>query len=862
MQQLLLGTAARVVGRGYLTSDHISTATGLDPAFTISKNGGNFANPAVGASVMTEIEATGWYYFALGTGDTDTLGPLIVRGTHASPAMDNIEVVFQVVAAVTAANVTQYLGHTMTNTGTQIADAFQTMFDVASPVFTCASVNQVQDNATTAEIKTALETGMTFATLSVTGQLDAGNVLVDGTTVLTGNVTHSGTTTHTGQVFYSDGIAITGSTGGRHAIAATGNGAGAGMILTGGNAAPGLYCVASAMSGILADGAGTNKAGIECTGPSGLRAVGSVAGIFGTSGTAAGIGMSLLGNTTGEGLKVLGGNNASGVTATAGGGNNQGVYSLGTGSGHGWQSVGGTTGSGITAAGTGTGHGIRAVSGNGATGDGINATSASTAGNGLKLTGTGAGFGLNGSLADGIITAASIANGAIDNATFAADVGSTAAATNIISQAVELVIKENNLDHLMKTAKDTNWATTITKESVIDLMTSKDTSQTFQRSEDSLEAVRDRGDAAWLTGAGAAADAACFPTAVTKVVGGTLSGDHTNLVNINASYCSLQETTTTTLLELNVAFAATAGSLAVGLRVWGYYSGSQTHYIRVQALDQTGGTIYEDIGTMPNASIVTNYVYDLGPNHIKSDGTVNIKFLHSPPGTGITSHYLYLDKVYVSTISPVINLTAAQVVDAWETQSQADPTGFHVNVMEINGTAQTAGDVGVKTGFALSATGLDAVAKTSDGAKAISDAVWDEVLHTDHEVASSASVLLQTAGTGADAATIADAVWNEVLHTDHEVASSASVLVQSIADDASAVHTAIDDGTSGLAALHTDLATAATSASEANAHAHAIDLQTAKLAFTVTNKVDANIKSVNDITVDGSGTTLDPWGPA
>lgn len=33
------------------------------------------------------------------------------------------------------------------------------------------------------------------------------------------------------------------------------------------------------------------------------------------------------------------------------------------------------------------------------------------------------------------------------------------------------------------------------------------------------------------------------------------------------------------------------------------------------------------------------------------------------------------------------------VVDEWETQSQADPTGFHVNLLEVNGASQTAGDV-------------------------------------------------------------------------------------------------------------------------------------------------------------------------
>lgn len=39
--------------------------------------------------------------------------------------------------------------------------------------------------------------------------------------------------------------------------------------------------------------------------------------------------------------------------------------------------------------------------------------------------------------------------------------------------------------------------------------------------------------------------------------------------------------------------------------------------------------------------------------------------------------------------------TAAAIVNEWETQSQADPTGFHVNVKEVNGTAQTANDNGL-----------------------------------------------------------------------------------------------------------------------------------------------------------------------
>jgi hypothetical protein len=52
----------------------------------------------------------------------------------------------------------------------------------------------------------------TFASLSVTGQLDAGNLLVDGTTVLTGNVTHGGYTTYT-EAFVLTDIVSAGSVG-------------------------------------------------------------------------------------------------------------------------------------------------------------------------------------------------------------------------------------------------------------------------------------------------------------------------------------------------------------------------------------------------------------------------------------------------------------------------------------------------------------------------------------------------------------------------------------------------------------------------------------------------------------------------
>lgn len=43
--------------------------------------------------------------------------------------------------------------------------------------------------------------------------------------------------------------------------------------------------------------------------------------------------------------------------------------------------------------------------------------------------------------------------------------------------------------------------------------------------------------------------------------------------------------------------------------------------------------------------------------------------------------------------------TAAAIVDEWETQSQADPTGFHVNVKEANGTSVSGPDDFKATGY-------------------------------------------------------------------------------------------------------------------------------------------------------------------
>ena len=72
---------------------------------------------------------------------------------------------------------------------------------------------------------------------------------------------------------------------------------------------------------------------------------------------------------------------------------------------------------------------------------------------------------------------------------------------NIRTQADNALIAIN-LDHLMKIAVDTNWATTVHLDSALSHMVDVGGAATFDRTADSNEAIRNRGDAAWTTGAG------------------------------------------------------------------------------------------------------------------------------------------------------------------------------------------------------------------------------------------------------------------------------------------------------------------------------------------------------------------------
>lgn len=98
----------------------------------------------------------------------------------------------------------------------------------------------------------------------------------------------------------------------------------------------------------------------------------------------------------------------------------------------------------------------------------------------------------DGTFAAGAINAAAIADAAIDNATFAADVGSTAYATNVIALAVRKVLDELNLDHLMKTGDATLTNIVADNTALAHLMAIGADISDFNGSTDSAEALYDK----------------------------------------------------------------------------------------------------------------------------------------------------------------------------------------------------------------------------------------------------------------------------------------------------------------------------------------------------------------------------------
>lgn len=111
-------------------------------------------------------------------------------------------------------------------------------------------------------------------------------------------------------------------------------------------------------------------------------------------------------------------------------------------------------------------------------------------------------FNLNSATPD--VNIKTITAGIIANASFNADVGSTGHATNIIALAVTKILEELNLDHLLKVttgvAADSDLEAYVVAGTVMaHIMAAAADATAYKASTDSLQGIRDRGDAAWIT---------------------------------------------------------------------------------------------------------------------------------------------------------------------------------------------------------------------------------------------------------------------------------------------------------------------------------------------------------------------------
>lgn len=194
------------------------------------------------------------------------------------------------------------------------------------------------------------------------------------------------------------------------------------------------------------------------------------------------------------------------------------------------------------------------------------------------------------------------------------------------------------------------------------LMMHKDSNKSFNQASDSLEAIRDRGDAAWLTGASGAADVSyVHDSGSTGIVIGDVDGG--TIANIDvadgttwdigevAGTITYPETAGGQGIRVEITFAAGVGELPVSLNVWAGYNGGASHQINVYMYDYVGAG-WELIGTIPNnGGVITPYSFPTHVTHIKADGEMKVMFHHND-GTGIATHVLKIDKVEVENQTP------------------------------------------------------------------------------------------------------------------------------------------------------------------------------------------------------------------
>ncbi len=134
------------------SADHVTGKTGATLAITISKDGAAFASIS---PTVTE-RGNGWYNIALTTGNTDTLGDLVLRAT--ASGADPIDLREQVFAALPGDSVT------VSSIGSNVINAASIATD---------AVTEIQSGLATAADLTAVKAKTDSLTFTVANQVNA-----------------------------------------------------------------------------------------------------------------------------------------------------------------------------------------------------------------------------------------------------------------------------------------------------------------------------------------------------------------------------------------------------------------------------------------------------------------------------------------------------------------------------------------------------------------------------------------------------------------------------------------------------------------------------------------------------------------
>jgi hypothetical protein len=307
---------------------------------------------------------------------------------------------------------------------------------------------------------------------------------------------------------------------------------------------------------------------------------------------------------------------------------------------------------------------------------------------------------------------------------------------------VATALTDINLDHLVKIAVDTDWATTVHLDSVLGHIADVGTSATFNRTTDALEAIRDRGDAAWTTGAGGSDRLLMVDTTIATLASQTsftLAAGSADDDAYNNCTIVIEDVSTATQKAVGIISDYTGATKTVTLKydpaIFTMTTTDKVYILAENALK----------ATLANRQLNVAADGDIAGNIDGSVASVVGHTAQTGDSFSIVNHADHGNAKLVRSTAPANTLDVSATGEAGlDFANIKNATGAHTLT---NITVPTVSTLTGKSGFVLSATGANLILKDSTFALAMADAIWDEILSgATHNIASSAGRRLREIG--------------------------------------------------------------------------------------------------------------------